>query len=203
MAKPKLSPAERARIAARYVETSNASQVARECGVSEGTVRNVIAQQGVANRYELHARAVDKAVRKARRSLARRIDSVDMYLLHAADVDNEKVPGVIGLEPRDFAAVLNAQCNITARLHESQERAERSRQARLTRDKTRAETALLKARTEAISGLSSALQGATDEELAMVATILERARRRGGPTSSNQERASAADESDGSDPSAS
>lgn len=74
---------------------------------------------------------------------------------------------------------------------------------KLRREKARAETALIKARTEAISGLSSALQGATDEELATVAAILERARRRGGPTSSNQERASAADESDGSDPSAS
>ena len=70
---------------------------------------------------------------------------------------------------------------------------------RLHREKLRAEIAFLKARTEAISGLSSALQGATDEELATVAAIIERARRRGGPTPSNQERASAADEGDRSE----
>lgn len=74
---------------------------------------------------------------------------------------------------------------------------------RLQREKMRAEIALLKARTEAIDGVKTALVGATDEELATVAAILERARRRGGPTQSDQERASAADESDGSDPSAS
>ena len=195
MARPKLSPSERAAVAARYVETSNASAVAREFGVSEGTVRNVIAQQGVANRYELHARAVDKAVRKARRSLARRIDSIDMYLLNAVSED-EKVPGVVGLEPRDFAAVLNAQCNVIARLHESQERIERKRQSRLTRDKTRAETAFLKARTEALDGVKAALAGATDEELAMVASIIERSRKR-GLSQSNQDRAGTTDEGDG------
>lgn len=197
-----LTPDERAALVARYEETANASQVAREFGVNEKTVRR-IAGASKPNKAALHARACERAVRDARRSLARRITSVDMYLMNSVGDDDAKVPGVIGLEPRDFAAVLNAQSNLTARLREVDEHVDRKRQSRLTRDKTRAEIAFLRARTEAISGLSSALQGATDEELATVAAIIERARRRGGPTPSDQERASASDEGDGSDPSAS
>lgn len=193
-----LTPDERAALVARYEETANASQVAREFGVNEKTVRR-IAGASKPNKAALHARACERAVRDARRSLARRITSVDMYLMNSVGDEDAKVPGVIGLEPRDFAAVLNAQSNLTARLREVDEHVDRKRQSRLTRDKTRAEIAFLKARTEAISGLSSALQGATDEELATVAAIIERARRRGGPTPSDQERASAADEGDGSE----
>lgn len=193
-----LTPDERAALVARYEETANASQVAREFGVNEKTVRR-IAGASKPNKAALHARACERAVRDARRSLARRITSVDMYLMNSVGDEDAKVPGVIGLEPRDFAAVLNAQSNLTARLREVDEHVDRKRQSRLTRDKTRAEIAFLKARTEAISGLSSALQGATDEELATVAAIIERARRRGGPTPSNQERASAADEGDRSE----
>ena len=43
MAKSKLTPDDRARIVARYVETTNASQVAQEFKVDEKTVRNVLA----------------------------------------------------------------------------------------------------------------------------------------------------------------
>lgn len=186
-----LSPAERAAIVARYDETANASQVAREFGINEKTVRR-IASASKPNKAALHARACERAVRDARRSLARRIATVDMYLLSAvSDDEHAKVPGVVAMEPRDLAAVLNAQSNLTARLRETDEHVERKRQYRLTRDKTRAETAFLKARTEALSGLSSALQGATDEELAIMANILERARTRGGSIPSGQVGASA------------
>ena len=51
---------------------------------------------------------------------------------------------------------------------------------RLRRDKVRSEIALNVERAKAIRGLDQALAGATDEELATVQTILERAKRRGG-----------------------
>lgn len=172
-----LTPKERAAITARYQQVANASQVAREFGVDEKTVRR-IAGASKPNRADIHARACARAVRAARRSLARRIESVDMYLLNAVDA-NARVPGTIGLEPRDFSAVLNAQSNLTARLLDTQERIERRQQARLTRERTRAEIEFLKARTAAIDGLASALAGATDEELATVQTILDRAKKRG------------------------
>ncbi len=174
-----LTPKERAALVARYQEIANASAVAEEFGVSVHTVIRSAERAGVANKATLHARAVETAIRKARRSLARRVESIDMYLLNAADTSNDRVPGVIGLEPKDFAAVLNAQGNVTARLLDTQERLERSHQARLTRDKTRAEIDFLKARTNALDGISKVLANATDEELAVVSQVIERARARG------------------------
>lgn len=67
---------------------------------------------------------------------------------------------------------------------------------RLHREKMRAEIAFLKARTEALDGVKAALAGATDEELAMVASIIERSRKR-GLSQSNQDRAGTTDEGDG------
>lgn len=63
---------------------------------------------------------------------------------------------------------------------------------RLRRDKVRSEIALNVERAKAIRGLDQALAGATDEELATVQTILERAKRRGGgSTQGDRDRAGA------------
>lgn len=136
-----LTPDERAQIVARYVETANASQVAREFGVNETTVRKQVARAKGLKKSELHTRAVAVAIRKARRSLARRVESIEMYLLNATD-EEAKVPGVIGLEPRDFAAVLNAQCNVTSKLMEVEERIEQRKLSSLTRELRRKEIEL-------------------------------------------------------------
>lgn len=100
-----LTPDERAAIVARYVETANASQVAREFGVSDMTVMRSVARARELKKVELHARAVAKAVRKARQSLARKVDTIDLYLLKSAQTDPDGVPN---LEPRDVAALVNA-----------------------------------------------------------------------------------------------
>ena len=65
-----LTPAEKAAIVARYVETANALATAREFGVNEVTVRRAVKAAKLTKKAELHARAVAAAIRKARKLLA-------------------------------------------------------------------------------------------------------------------------------------
>ena len=128
-----LTPAERAAIVARYVETANGHQVAREFGVSEYTVRQSVARANATRKNALHARAVAAAIRKARKLLADNVEMVSRYLAkHAVD-------GVPDLEPKDVSALLNAQSNVSAKLMEVEERLEAKRMARLSRDLKRQE----------------------------------------------------------------
>ena len=129
-----LTPAERAAIVARYVETANGHQVAREFGVSEYTVRQSVARANVTRKNVLHARAVATAIRKARKLLAANVEMVSRYLAKHAGVD-----GVPDLEPKDVSALLNAQSNVSAKLMEIEERLEAKRMARLSRDLKRQE----------------------------------------------------------------
>jgi hypothetical protein len=129
-----LTPAERAAIVARYVETANGHQVAREFGVSEYTVRQSVARANATRKNALHARAVAAAIRKARKLLAANVEMVSRYLAKHAGVD-----GVPELEPKDVSALLNAQSNVSAKLMEVEERLEAKRMARLSRDLKRQE----------------------------------------------------------------
>jgi len=129
-----LTPAERAAIVARYVETANGHQVAREFGVSEYTVRQSVARANATRKNALHARAVATAIRKARKLLADNVEMVSRYLAKHAGVD-----GVPELEPKDVSALLNAQSNVSAKLMEVEERLEAKRMARLSRDLKRQE----------------------------------------------------------------
>ena len=192
-----LTPAQRAAVVARYQLTANASEVAREFEISEATVRRYLSAANATKKNELHARAVARGIRAGRRFLVANASRLDAWLREHGD------PNSPTMEPGDVARMSQALRVTIGGMCEVEERVERKSASLLSRNKTRAEIAFLKARTEAISGLSSALQGATDEELATVAAIIERARRRGGPTPSDQERASATDEGDRSDPSAS
>lgn len=129
-----LTPAERAAIVARYVETANGREVAREFGLPEVTVRRVIQRAQLAQKDALHARAVAAAIRKARKLLADNVEMVSRYLAKHAGVD-----GVPDLEPKDVSALLNAQSNVSAKLMEVEERLEAKRMARLSRDLKRQE----------------------------------------------------------------
>ena len=129
-----LTPAEKAAIVARYVETANGREVAREFGLPEVTVRRVIQRAQLAQKDALHARAVAAAIRKARKLLATNVEMVSRYLAKHAGVD-----GVPDLEPKDVSALLNAQSNVSAKLMEVEERLEAKRMARLSRDLKRQE----------------------------------------------------------------
>lgn len=151
-----LTPDERARVVARYVETANASQVAREFGISEYTVRKSAARAETLRKTDLHAQAVARAVRKARRSLARKVDTIDLYLLKHADKDD----GVPSLEPKDIAALVNASAGALSRLLDADANIESKRLNRLTRDLRRAEIELAR--------LKIAAGGVERHELAIV-----------------------------------
>jgi len=129
-----LTPAERAAIVARYVETANGQATAREFGVSEPTVRRLVKAAKLTEKNALHARAVATAIRKARKLLAANVEMVSRYLAKHAGVD-----GVPELEPKDVSALLNAQSNVSAKLMEVEERLEAKRMARLSRDLKRQE----------------------------------------------------------------
>jgi len=129
-----LTPAEKAAIVARYVETANGREVAREFGLPEVTVRRVIQRAQLAQKDALHARAVASAIRKARKLLATNVEMISRYLAKHAGVD-----GVPDLEPKDVSALLNAQSNVSAKLMEVEERLEAKRMARLSRDLKRQE----------------------------------------------------------------
>ncbi len=88
--------------------------------------------------------------------------------------------GVLGLEPGDVARLAGAAARLLSAECEANERDEKRRQARLNREKTRADTALARARVNALDGLASALAGATDDELAQVGALLDAIRSRGG-----------------------
>ena len=129
-----LTPAEKAAIVARYVETANGREVAREFGLPEVTVRRVFQRAQLAQKDALHARAVAAAIRKARKLLATNVEMISRYLAKHAGVD-----GVPDLEPKDVSALLNAQSNVSAKLMEVEERLEAKRMARLSRDLKRQE----------------------------------------------------------------
>jgi hypothetical protein len=129
-----LTPAERAAIVARYVETANGQATAREFGISEPTVRRLVKAAKLTEKNALHARAVAAAIRKARKLLAANVEMVSRYLAKHAGVD-----GVPELEPKDVSALLNAQSNVSAKLMEVEERLEAKRMARLSRDLKRQE----------------------------------------------------------------
>ncbi len=150
-----LTPAEKAAIVARYVETANGREVAREFGLPEVTVRRVIQRAQLAQKDALHARAVATAIRKARKLLAANVEMVSRYLAKHAGVD-----GVPDLEPKDVSALLNAQSNVSAKLMEVEERLEAKRMARLSRD--------LKRRERKIADLKIANGGAEQHEHKLV-----------------------------------
>lgn len=132
-----LTPDRRAAIVARYQECANALQVAREFEVGETTVRRVLAQAQSAKKSDLHARAVARAIRDARRSLARKTLTIDAYLASTAGEE-----GVPAIEPRDLAALVNASAGVLSKLLEADSRIEQKKLSRLTRDLRRAEIEL-------------------------------------------------------------
>ena len=161
-----LSPADRKRILTVYAKTANASETARQCGVSDKTVRNVIARAGGPKKSEIHARATEEGIRAGRRALKMCTKVVSNYLSQALD------PDTLALEPGDAARLIQAQTQIVKATLDVQERLERKRNGRLTREKTKAEIKLTQARTLALQGLGDWLANATDEELALIEKTL-------------------------------
>lgn len=131
----RIDPQTRLKVAELYAQTGNAREVGRELDLPESTVRVILGQQRIAQYRALHARAVEVAIRRGRKSLAANVKLIDRYLAkHATDAE-----GIPDLEPRDMSSLLTAQSNLVSRLLEIEERTESKRMARLTREAKRKE----------------------------------------------------------------
>lgn len=131
----RIDPQTRLKVAELYAQTGNAREVGRKLDLPESTIRSILGQQRIARNRALHARAVEAAIRRGRRSLARNVEMLNRYLAkHATDAE-----GIPDLEPRDLSSLLTAQSNLVDRLLKIEERTESKRMARLTREAKRKE----------------------------------------------------------------
>lgn len=134
----RIDPQTRLKVAELYAQTGNAREVGRKLDLPESTIRSILGQQRIARNRALHARAVEAAIRRGRRSLARNVEMLNRYLAkHATDAE-----GIPDLEPRDMSSLLTAQSNLVGRLLEIEERTESKRMARLSRELRRKDIAL-------------------------------------------------------------
>jgi len=133
-----LTPAERAKIVARYVETANASQVAREFDVSEYTVRQSAARAESLRKNELHAQACARGIREGRRALSKTSKRLQAWLAKLGD------PDAPGMEPGDVSKIANSLRAVVSGLVEVDEHRAKTKLSKLTRDLRRAEIELAK-----------------------------------------------------------
>jgi hypothetical protein len=153
-----LTPDERAAIVARYVETANASQVAREFGVNETTVRKSVARARELKKSEFHARACARAVREGRRTLSKTAKRLKQWLEEHGD------PMAPTMEPGDVSKMATALRGIISGVIEVDEHRNRSALSRLTRELRRKEIEL--------AALKIAAGGVERHEVAVVSPEL-------------------------------
>lgn len=138
-----LTPAERAAIVARYLETANAHQVAREFECSVHTVLRSVDRAGEARKDTLHARAIARGMREGRRALTETSKRLRAWL------DAHGDPTAPTMEPGDVAKIASALRGVVAGVHECDEHRERKQLNRLTRELRRAEIELARLRIAA------------------------------------------------------
>jgi hypothetical protein len=126
-----LTPDETARAAEVFERTGSYTEAARAIGAADhSTVRKALLRRGDPDRSRLHTRACAVAVRKARKHVAAALDSIARRIADTPD-------------PKDAAALATALVRLSDAALAHDARAGRRLQARLTRDKTRAETAAM------------------------------------------------------------
>ena len=160
MGGPRLTPDLIGRASEVFASTGNLSEAARSIGVGESTLRAAFVRMKVARNRDLHARACEQGLRKARKRLARLGEMAETYVERLTS--NADAPAI---EPRDLAAVLNATAKLADSLGGIADRVERTKQGRLTRDKTRAEIELLRKKLSGEHVDRVSLEGVSDAEL--------------------------------------
>lgn len=153
-----LTPEQTTTILQAWEETGNASEGARRAGCSADAAQRAVDKSEERKRAELHAAARTRGIDNARRRLGRASKLAD-HILHV-----ETAAGV-SLEPKDIAALIGALVRSSEALVTIDERYDRRAQARLTRDKTRAETELLRKKINGEHVDRVAFEGVSDDEL--------------------------------------
>lgn len=123
-----------------YRTSLSYTEAAKAIGADTSAVRKALLRRKEPERAFLHAHAVQQGVRRARKGITQSLDLVEKL------IGNESSDGP-GMEPRDIAALINAQSRSTEVLLSMEQREERRLQCNLTRQKTRAEINLLQAKT--------------------------------------------------------
>lgn len=134
-----ITPEQLERASQVYGETGNVLETSRRVGIPESTLRTAFKRAGLAKRRELHTRALEAGIRKARKGLTRSLDLVDRLL-------NDENKDGSSIEAREVAQLMNARAKAADSLLQVAQNADRAKQARLTREKTRAEIALIQAK---------------------------------------------------------
>ncbi len=129
-----------ARAAEVYAKTGNYADAARAVGVERNTIRDALRRQGIARKRTLHARACEAGLRKGRAALADMIARAHRMLASSE------------LEPRDFAALMNATSKASETIVTVAGREDSRQASKLTREKTRVEIARLRAGDDAETG---------------------------------------------------
>jgi hypothetical protein len=136
-----LTPLQVEIIARVHEETGNASEAARAAGVDVSTATAWMRKNEGRKRSQLHARACERGVREGRRHM-----TATSRLL-ASILSTEK-PDALVMDPKDIAAIANALTSATKLRLDLAATLRKNAQARLTREKTRAETAIIRHRLE-------------------------------------------------------
>lgn len=140
-----------------YAETGNYSEAARAIGVTETTVRRRLQKS---KRADLHARAIERGMREARRALR-------TMLGDAARRASVAVDG------RDYAAVVGAVSKTVDSLVTLREASVGLTLKRLSRDRLKAEIALLEARRLSLLDWDEVLSRATPEQREQLRSLAE------------------------------
>ena len=136
-----LTPVQSETIARVFAKTGNASEAARAAGVEESTARRHVSAMKDHERARLHEQACKRGLRKGRRSLDRTMALIDRVL-------SDETGAGIGIEPKDIASLAKAQASLASTLLAIEGRTAQRKQSKLTREKTRAETELIRRRIE-------------------------------------------------------
>lgn len=136
-----LTPLQVEIIARVYEETGNASESARQAGCSTASADRAVRKIRQRKREDLHARACERGVREGRRHM-----TATSRLL--AGILSTETPDALVMDPKDIAAIANALTSATKLRLDLAATLRKNAQARLTREKTRAETAIIRHRLE-------------------------------------------------------
>ena len=117
--------------AALYGENGNLAETARILSVPVSSLHGAFAKRKLARLRNAHAAALERGLRRARKSLDRLAERTDDYIHANLDTNS--------LEPRDLAALLKAQADLASTRAKIADREDRRRTGVLERQKLRAE----------------------------------------------------------------
>lgn len=149
MGGPRLTPEQLDRAAEVFAKTGNTSEAARVVGVAESTIRSALTRQRIARNRELHTRACEAGMRRARKYLATGLVTIDKTIRDNAFLEEGNTAPVT-LEPEQLARLVGAMAQGAQSLVKLRESDDVRAIARLQRAKVRAEIARIEAETRAL-----------------------------------------------------